>query len=59
MQDIIQILGDFSNRREEGKSRAEYLKVFCNDLCSYYSYNIFLMEKFMQLFPNGSEVIYF
>lgn len=59
MQEVIQVLCDFSNRRENGKSRADYLKIFRNDLCSYYSYNEFLMEKFMQLFPNGSEVIYF
>lgn len=59
IQENIEILGDFTNRRKDGKSRADYLKVFCKDLCSYYSYNEFLMGKFMELFPNGSEVIYF
>lgn len=56
MMDVIQVLGDFANRREEGKSRKEYLSILQKDLCAYYNYNEFLMEKFMQLFPNFSEV---
>lgn len=59
IQEIIQVLGDFKNRRQEGKKRVEYLKIFQQDLCSYYGYNDFLMEKFMELFPNGSEVGFF
>lgn len=56
MLDVIQVLGDFSTRREEGKSRTDYLTILKKDLCAYYSYNEYLMEKFMQLFPNFSEV---
>lgn len=59
IQEIIQVLGDFKSRREGSKKRGEYLKIFRQDLCSYYSYNEFLMEKFMQLFPNGSEVLFY
>jgi ribosomal RNA methyltransferase Nop2 len=59
MMDVIQVLGDFANRREEGKSRKEYLSILQKDLCAYYNYNEFLMEKFMQLFPNFSELIEF
>ncbi|KAF7638526.1 SAM_MT_RSMB_NOP domain-containing protein [Meloidogyne graminicola] len=33
--------------------------MFLRDLCSYYDYNEFLMEKFMHLFPNGTELIEF
>lgn len=56
MQNIVQVLNDFKNRREDGKKRGQYLNVFRKDLCTYYGYNEFLMEKFMALFPNGSEV---
>lgn len=58
IQEIIQVLGDFKSRRDGNKKRGDYLKVFRNDLCSYYSYNEFLMEKFMEIFPNGSEVFF-
>ena len=33
------------------RSRQEYLDLLLNDLCKYYSYGKFLMEKFMDLFP--------
>ncbi|KAI1727621.1 16S rRNA methyltransferase rsmB/F domain-containing protein [Ditylenchus destructor] len=59
MQNIVQILNDFKNRREDGKKRGQYLNVFRKDLCTYYGYNEFLMEKFMALFPNGSELMEF
>ncbi|CAK5069487.1 unnamed protein product [Meloidogyne enterolobii] len=59
LQDVIQILGDFKNRAEPGRKRKDYLQVFLKDLCAYYNYNEFLMEKFMNLFPNGTELIEF
>ncbi|KAM7311061.1 25S rRNA (cytosine-C(5))-methyltransferase nop2 [Ixodes scapularis] len=58
IKDIIHVLGDFSNRREPGKSRSEYLEVLKQDLCEYYSYNEFLMQKFMDLF-SPAELIEF
>lgn len=39
-----------SNRREEGRSRSEYLSIFLKDLTTYYSYNEFLMEKLLHMF---------
>merc|ERR1719309_843773 len=53
IRDVIQVLQDFKNRREEGRDRASYLDCLKRDLCSYYSYNEFMVEKFMQLFPLG------
>uniref|UniRef100_A0A2R5LMA6 Putative trna and rrna cytosine-c5-methylase nucleolar protein nol1/nop2 n=1 Tax=Ornithodoros turicata TaxID=34597 RepID=A0A2R5LMA6_9ACAR len=50
IKDIVHVLSDFGKRREEGKSRVEYLEVLRNDLCEYYSYNEFLMQRFMDLF---------
>lgn len=51
ISDILFVMGDFKNRRQEDKSRAEYLRVLKDDLCSYYNYNKFLMTKLMYLFP--------
>ena len=33
------------------RSRSEYTDLLQKDLCTYYSYNEFLMERLMQLFP--------
>merc|ERR1719369_882797 len=53
IHDVIQVLQDFKNRREEGRDRVSYLNCLKRDLCSYYSYNEFMIEKFVQLFPLG------
>jgi len=53
IRDVIQVLQDFKNRREDGRDRASYLDCLKRDLCSYYSYNEFMVEKFIQLFPLG------
>merc|ERR1719510_1089533 len=53
IRDVIQVLQDFKNRREEGRDRASYLDCLKRDICSYYSYNEYMVEKFMQLFPLG------
>ncbi|ETN80535.1 NOL1/NOP2/sun family protein [Necator americanus] len=59
IHDIVQVLGDFKNRRQEGKSRDDYVAILTKDLCSQYGYNEYLMSKFMQLFPQASELIEF
>lgn len=38
------------------RSREEYMTILLKDLCTYYGYNEYLMGKFMNLFPSGSEV---
>lgn len=50
IRDIIMVLSDFKRLRVENKSRSEYTELLRRDLCTYYSYNDFLMEKFMQMF---------
>uniref|UniRef100_A0A0K0DCJ3 SAM_MT_RSMB_NOP domain-containing protein n=1 Tax=Angiostrongylus cantonensis TaxID=6313 RepID=A0A0K0DCJ3_ANGCA len=59
INEIVQVLGDFKNRRQPGKSRDDYLAILTKDLCSQYGYNEYLMNKFMQLFPQSSELIEF
>ncbi|XP_017270857.1 probable 28S rRNA (cytosine(4447)-C(5))-methyltransferase [Kryptolebias marmoratus] len=58
IKDNIDVLCNFSAKREEGKDRVEYISLLKKDLCTYYSYNEFLIEKLMDLFPL-SELIDF
>ncbi|XP_034074815.1 probable 28S rRNA (cytosine(4447)-C(5))-methyltransferase [Gymnodraco acuticeps] len=51
IKDNIEVLCNFTKQREEGKERAEYLSLLKKDLCTYYSYNHFLLEKLMDIFP--------
>ncbi|XP_047344463.1 25S rRNA (cytosine-C(5))-methyltransferase nop2 [Vespa velutina] len=50
IRDVIMILSNFKKLREENRSRSEYLNLLQHDLCIYYSYNNFLLEKLMQIF---------
>ncbi|KAK9960582.1 hypothetical protein ABG768_008429 [Culter alburnus] len=58
IKDNVDVLSHFSEKREEGKERSEYLSLLRSDLCTYYSYNDFLISKLMDLFPL-SELIDF
>ncbi|XP_056331486.1 probable 28S rRNA (cytosine(4447)-C(5))-methyltransferase [Danio aesculapii] len=58
IKDNVDVLSNFSEKREEGKERSEYLSLLCADLCTYYSYNQFLIGKLMDLF-SLSELIDF
>lgn len=51
IKDVVHVLSDFVRYRQEDKSRQDYLDLLKKDLCIYYSYNEFLMETFMNLFP--------
>ncbi|XP_060618627.2 28S rRNA (cytosine(4447)-C(5))-methyltransferase [Anolis sagrei] len=51
IKDNIEVLQDFSTKREEGHSRQEYLTLLRRDLAAYYSYSDFLIGKMMDLFP--------
>uniref|UniRef100_H3CRI4 NOP2 nucleolar protein homolog (yeast) n=1 Tax=Tetraodon nigroviridis TaxID=99883 RepID=H3CRI4_TETNG len=51
IKDNIDVLCNFSKKREEGKERAEYMSLLKKDLCTYYSYNHFLIEKLIDIFP--------
>ena len=51
IKDNIDVLCNFSTKREEGKDRTEYISLLKKDLCTYYSYNEFLIEKLIDLFP--------
>ncbi|XP_045491248.1 25S rRNA (cytosine-C(5))-methyltransferase nop2 [Colias croceus] len=51
IKDVVSVLNDFNHLKEEGRSRCEYTELLLKDLCLYYSYNEFLMEVLMQIFP--------
>lgn len=51
IKDVMLVLGEFNKYRQEGRSRPEYMELLRKDLCLYYSYNEFLMEKLMDIFP--------
>uniref|UniRef100_T1IGK0 SAM_MT_RSMB_NOP domain-containing protein n=1 Tax=Rhodnius prolixus TaxID=13249 RepID=T1IGK0_RHOPR len=51
IKDILLVLTDFKKFREEGRNRKEYIELLINDLCTYFSYNRFLIERFVELFP--------
>lgn len=51
IRETISVLSDFSKKREEGRSRPEYVEQLRRDLCSYYNYNEYLMEALMETFP--------
>lgn len=51
IKDVVTVLGDLNKLKAEGRSRCEYTDLLLKDLCMYYSYNEFLMEVLMQIFP--------
>lgn len=51
INEVIGVLNDFSNKRDQCRSRIEYVELLRQDLCSYYSYNQYLMERLMEIFP--------
>ncbi|XP_072280033.1 28S rRNA (cytosine(4447)-C(5))-methyltransferase isoform X2 [Pyxicephalus adspersus] len=57
IKDVVAVLQDFSNRGGD-RSRQEYLAVLRQDLATYYSYGIFMIETLSELFP-VSELVDF
>ena len=56
VKDVIEVLKDFTSRREEGRSRHEYLECLKRDLCSYYNYNDYMMGKLIDTF-NVTDIV--
>ncbi|XP_068037948.1 28S rRNA (cytosine(4447)-C(5))-methyltransferase [Anomalospiza imberbis] len=51
IQGNMEVLQDFGVKREEGRSRQEYLTLLRRDMAAYYSYSDFLLTKLMDIFP--------
>lgn len=56
INEVVGVLSDFTLKREEGRSRVEYLDQLRRDLCAYYGYNDFLMGALMETFPVGELI---
>lgn len=50
IQDVIRVLGNFKELREEGRPRTEYVDRLLKDLALYYGYSEFMIEKLFHLF---------
>lgn len=51
IKDVTLVLSEFAKYRQADRSRQDYVELLRKDLCLYYSYNEFLMEKLMDIFP--------
>jgi ribosomal RNA methyltransferase Nop2 len=59
MQEVIRILNNFKELREEGRSRSEYMSQLLKDVATYYGYNSYLCEKLFSLFPASEAIEFF
>jgi len=50
IKEVIAVLQDFQNKKEDGRSRKDYMQILKKDLQQYYGYNEFLLDKLMNLF---------
>ena len=57
--DIVQVLSDFRNRRQAGKSRTDYLDQLKRDVSTYYGYNDDLADMFLRLFSPAEAIEFF
>lgn len=57
--DTIRILGDLKTLGQPDKSRADYVDLVLNDICTYYGYTRFLAEKLFNLFTPMEAFAFF
>lgn len=56
IQSIIDLLSDYNNKKEENKSRNDYMSELKNLLMIYYDYNEDIMNLVLNLFPPNEAV---
>ena len=49
IQEVVHVLCNFKKLREPGRSRSEYSSLLIQDIMTYYSYNEYLANKFVEL----------
>ena len=54
---VVGVLNNFKALREEGRSRQDYVDRLLRDLCEYYGYNDFMIEKLFDIF--GTKEVWF
>eukprot|EP00127_Corallochytrium_limacisporum_P004533 Clim_evm3s167 gene=Clim_evmTU3s167 len=51
IREIITVLGDFKNLRQEGRSREEYIDQLLRDCSTYYGYSDYVIRKLFSIIP--------
>ncbi|KAG0048816.1 rRNA (cytosine-C5-)-methyltransferase nop2 [Gryganskiella cystojenkinii] len=59
IQEIVRVLNNFRDMREGNRSRNDYIAQLLKDLCLYYGYNEYLMEKLFYIFPVSEAIEFF
>ncbi|KAJ1679867.1 rRNA (cytosine-C5-)-methyltransferase nop2 [Spiromyces aspiralis] len=59
IQDIINVLNNFTKLRDLNRSRTEYMQQLLRDMAYYYGYSEYILEKLMQLFPVSEALEFF
>ncbi|CAO3566984.1 unnamed protein product [Mortierella alpina] len=59
IQEIVRVLNNFREMREGNRSRNDYISQLLKDLCLYYGYNDYLMEKLFYIFPVSEAIEFF
>ncbi|KAG1711520.1 rRNA (cytosine-C5-)-methyltransferase nop2 [Phytophthora capsici] len=50
IKDVVDVLSQFSARREPGRSRVDYVESLAKDLAGYFGYNRELIDMFLKMF---------
>ncbi|KAF0852730.1 RsmB/NOP family class I SAM-dependent RNA methyltransferase [Andalucia godoyi] len=58
VEKTLQTLANFSELRDQNRSRAEYRDSLMRDLCAVYGYNEFVMDRILQLLPMDQVMPY-
>ena len=59
IMEIVRVLGDFKNLREEGVKRKDYIDRLVDDIAEYYGYNTYLARKFLEMFSVPEAIEFF
>ncbi|GLC40923.1 hypothetical protein PLESTF_001056600 [Pleodorina starrii] len=56
MKATVAVLEDFANRRDPGRSRSDYMAQLKRDLATYYGYNDFMVDMYLNMFSVAEAV---
>jgi ribosomal RNA methyltransferase Nop2 len=56
VKEVVRVLSNFKELREEGQTRDEYLRILRADLMELFEYNDFLMDAILEMFPPHEAV---
>jgi len=56
VKEVVRVLSNFKELREEGQRREDYLSVLRADLMELFEYNEFLMDAILEMFPPHEAV---